>query len=220
MSTVDTLRTLARGARPSSGLLHNCRFEGMGSETYGVEAIVARLRQAPFALSPDAASVETPHHIAMFDGARALFADLHDGNVARLWVLGGDRADEQEPPLDVPFHPDLSQDVGDVFFAIGDHPQLAFDAAARVEAAGLAVTDQLDGPRTRAFAVRAFGRAEEGAALFVVFRLRLSHADVAGFHLMAARWDNGGLHIVRDAAGEAALAANCWTPRVGAIGAR
>lgn len=220
MSAIDTLRSLASGAQPPSGLLHNCRFEGLGSETYGVEAIVARLRMAPFTLSADAHHVETPHHVAVFDGERALFADLYDSNITRLWVLGSDGFGGDEPLLDVPFHPDLSQDGGDVFFSSGDHPELASDAAAQVEAAGLAVIDQLDGPRTRAFAVRAFGRADEGAALFAVFRLRPSQADVAGFHLMAARWDTGGLHIVRDVAGDAALAANRWTPRVGAISER
>jgi hypothetical protein len=216
MSALDTLRELAGGTRPASGLLHNCRFEGLGIETYGVEAIVARLRMAPFDIATDAQTIETLRHIAVFDGDRALFADLYDGNIARLWVLGSDGFGGDEPLLDVPFDPDLSQGGGDVFFAGADHPDLAPEAARQVEAAGQTIVAQADGPRTRAFALRAFGSANDGAALFAVFRLRLDQEDIAGFHLVAARWDSDSSYVVRDFGSEATLAASRWTPRIGA----
>ena len=216
MSALDTLRVLAGGARPATGLLHSCRFEGLGIETYGVEAIVERLRMAPFEIAADANIIETPHHIAVFDGERAIFADLYDGNIARLWVLGNDGFGGDEPLLDVPFDPDLSQGGGDVFVAGADHPDLATDAVRHVEAAGRLIVAHADGPRARAFAIRAFGSADDGAALFAVFRLRLDGEDVAGFHLTAARWDGGSSDIVRDFGSEATLAASRWTPRIGA----
>jgi hypothetical protein len=196
MSALDTLRTLARGERPATGLLHNCRFEGLGIEAYGIV-------------------IETSSHMAVFNGDHALFADVFNDNIGRLWVLGTDGFGGEEPIFSVPFDPDLDQGGGDVFFTVADHPDLAANAAPHVEAAGHAIVAETDGPRTRAFAIRAFGSADEGAVLFAVFRLRLDQEDVAGFHLMAARWDAEGHHIVRDFGSEATLAASRWSPRIG-----
>ena len=47
MTAFNTLIMLASGIQPPCGLLHNCRFEGFGSESYGIEAIVARLLTQP-----------------------------------------------------------------------------------------------------------------------------------------------------------------------------
>ena len=213
MTAFDTLIMLASGIQPPSGLLHNCRFEGFGSESYGIEAIVARLRQLPFAIAPDADVVQTPDHIAVFDGDRAIFADLYDAAIGRLWLLGPDAGVDAEPCLAVPFDPDLDQAGGDGFLAAGDHPGLAAEAAARVTALGRAIARDGDGLRTRSFAIRAFGSAAAGAALFAVFRMRPENRDVAGFTLMAARWAGDDDHFVRDAGGEAMLAGSRWTPR-------
>ena len=214
MSALETLCTLASGLRPARGLLHNCRFEGFGVESYGIEAIVELIGKAPFKLSPDAFLVETSNHIAVFDGDRVVFADLFDGNIGRLWVLGPDGFAGNEPLFAAPFDPDMDQAGGDVFFAAADHPDLAGDAAPNVVAAGRMIVAEANGPRTRAFAIRAFGSADKGVVLFAVFRLRLDQQDVAGFHLMAAPWDTEGHHIIRDVGGEAALASSRWCPRV------
>ena len=213
MSILEILAVLARGVQPASGVLHNCRFEGFGSETYGIEAIVARFRRAPFDILAAADVVETPRGIAVFDGDRAIFADVFDGGIGRLWLLGPDGGDAPEPGLAVPFDPDLDQAGGDVFLATGDHPDLAPDAAQRVAALGRAIVRDVDGLRTRAFAIRAFGTAAGGAALFTVFRMRPDNRDVAGFTLMAARWSGDDDQLVRDAGGEAMLAGRRWTPR-------
>lgn len=216
MSALDTLRALATGERPTSGLLHTCRFDGLGHELYGEEAIVARMGLEPFTIDDDALIFEDGAHIAVLTGERAFFADLSDGNIARLWLLGPDGFGGEEPEVSVVFDPDLSQARGDVFFAASDHPALAADAADRVLVAGREIVTAADGPRTRAFAVRAFGNASGGAALFAVYQLRPDGDDTAGFVNMATFWGAKETHIVRDVGGEATLAARAWTPRIGA----
>ena len=216
MSALDTLRTLARGERPATGLLHNCRFEGGGVESYGIEAIVDRMRAAPFDLSPDLRLVESRRHVAVFDGDRAIVADRAGDNVARLWSIGVDRTADAEPSVAVPFDPDLAQGGGDVLFLADDHPDLAPGAASRVEAIGREIVAGDDGPRTRAFAIRAFGDADEGAVLYAVFRLHPARQALADFTTIAAHWGPGVHRVVRDRSGEATLGARHWTPRVGA----
>lgn len=208
----DTLRTLACGERPSGGLLHTCRFDGLGHETYGEEAIVARMAIEPFPIDDDALIFEDATHIAVLSGQRAMFADLSGGNIARLWLLGPDGFGGVEAQVSVVFDPDLAQARGDVFFAASDHPALAADAAARVLAAGREIVAAADGPRTRAFAIRAFGNAEGGAALFAVYRLHPDGDATAGFVNAAAFWGAEETYVVRDAGGEATLAARAWTP--------
>ena len=222
MTVLDTLAALARGEMPATGVLHNCRFENLGSETYGIEAIVVRLRPAAFAITPGATIVQTPRHVAVFDGDRAIFADIFDGGIGRLWLLGPGAGNETEAgpetgpeaSIAVPFDPDLDQSGGDVFLAAGDNPALAPDAVPRVAALGHAITCAADGLRTRAFVIRAFGTAAGGAALFAVFRLRPDHGDAAGFTLTAAHWAGADAHFIRDAGGEAVLTRRRWTPRI------
>ena len=217
MSAVETLRMLARGERPANGLLHTARLEALGIEAYGEEAIVESFRRAPFDLSDSAAVIAAPGHVAMFDGDTALVADLYGDNIARIWHLYDGDPVEGEPGISVVFDPDLAQARGDVFMAASDHPALAADAAANVLLAGRAIArDELHAYRTRAFAIRAFGTAAHGAALFAVHRLTGAAERTAGFAMAAARWTPDGLQIVCDEAGEASVAERLWTPRIGA----
>jgi len=215
--TLEALHALARGEGPGDGLLHTCRFEGLGSETYGVEAIVARCRISNRPITPDATTLVDRAHIAVFDANRAWFADVHDGNISRLWLLS-DAVSEfvaPEPGISVPFDPDLKQTPGDVLLAVSDHPALATDALALVLALGRDVVATSPARRTRAFTVRAFGTAEAGAALFAVQRLNDDPEHAPGFAMAAARWGPTENQIVHDSAGIAAAAAAPWTPQVG-----
>lgn len=214
MTPLDTIATLARGTRPAAGLLHNCRLEGHGTEFYGIESIVERFAAAPLDFANDPRIVESPSHMAVFEGTNAIFADLCESNVVRLWLLGGECSAAGEPGISVPFDPDLAQVGGDVFFAAEDHPDLAEEAAPRVAMLGRAVVAEAAGRRVRAFAIRAFGNETCGAALFSVFRLGIEDHVVAGFTLMASWWDSDGHCIVQDRGSEAGLAASNWTPRV------
>ena len=214
MSVLDVLSTMMRGERPVAGLLHNCRLEALGAEAYGVEAVVERLGAAPFEITSAARVVQTAGHVAVFEGERAIFADLFDASIGRLWVLGPDRSGGGEPILAVPFDPDLDQGGGDLFLAASDHTGLAADAVFQVVALGRAVVADVGAPRTRAFAIRAFGTASTGAALFAVFRLRPAGRNVAGFSFIAGYWHDGGHRIIGDFGSEAALADSRWTPRI------
>jgi len=215
MSAVETLRLVASGARPPSGLLHTARLFTSGVETYGEEAIVDSFRRAPFYLSDGAVTLEAPGHLVIIDGRTALVADLYGTNIARIWHLGDGGSVADEPGVSVVFDPDLAQARGDVFLAASDHPALAADAVDRVILAGRTIAcDDPDAYRTRAFAMRAFGTAAHGAALFAVHRLQGKHDLSAGFAMAVARWTGDGLQLVRDVAGEAAVAERPWTPRV------
>ncbi len=213
MSAAETLRTLAAGKRPTSGLLHTARLEAFGAEVYGEEAIVESFRYAPFELSNAAIAVEASGHVAIFDGDTALIADLSGENIARIWRLGAGAAVSGEPGVSVAFDPDLAQARGAVFVAATDHPVLAAEALEWVERTGRAVVCDDPNPyRARAFALRAFGTMEQGAALFAVYRLVGEPKRSSGFSLAAAHWSSGDFQIVRDAAGESAVIERAWTP--------
>jgi hypothetical protein len=219
MSAFETIRCLATGTRPISGLLHTARLSALGVEAYGEEAIVESFRAAPLDLSDAATIVEAPGHLAIFDGDNALFADVAVGGIARLWRLSAAEPVPDEAGIAVVFNPDLSQARGDIFFAASDHPALATDAEAAMMRAGRALThdpaeDDMVTFRARAFVSRAFGDASDGAALFAVYRLRGGPTRQSGFAMAAAHWNADGMEIVRDKAGEDAIALRDWTPRI------
>jgi hypothetical protein len=223
MTALDTLQQLAAGKRPVSGLLHTARLEAMGVEAYGEEAIVESFRRAPMLISDPAKVVIAPGNLAIFDKHQALFADCYGDNISRVWRLGKGDPIESERGVSVVFDVDLAQMRGDVFVAASDHPTLTPDALTAVISAGQALArdddpsdDRGSAYRSRAFVVRAFGTAAEGAALFAVYRLGgiPTAARWSGFAMAAAHWTNDEVEIVRDIAGEAALARRLWTPRI------
>lgn len=216
MIAVETLTQLRAGQRPMSGLLHNCRLHAFGSEAYGEEAIVERFRSMPYAVTDgDPVVMTAPGHLALFAGAGAMIADLAGENIMRLWRVGPGEPVLPEAGVSVPLDPDLTQSRGDVFFTASDHPALAANAAARVEEIGRALALDDNGYRARAFATRAFGTRQEGAALFALYRLGDAKIRSAGFVHVAARWSGSDVVTVRDTAGEAANEATPWTPRIG-----
>jgi hypothetical protein len=221
MTAVKTLHLLATGERPATGLLHSIRLEARGVEAYGEEAIVDQFRSDPFTISEAARIVEAPGHIAIFDGSTALVADLYGANIARLWRLGVGHPLDAEQGISVVFDPDLAQSRGDVFMVASDHPELAPNAVDAVVLAGRALLQAGDPQqqdsafRTRAFAIRAFGRESDGVALFAVYRLTGTPVRESGFAMAAACWRSDERHIVRDRAGEASVLRRPWTPRIG-----
>ena len=213
-TVIDTITQLRAGQRPQTGVMHTCRLHGFGSEAYGIEAIVERFRTMPYAIASDQVVVTAPGQLALFAGAGAMIAEVAGNQIARLWRVGPGAPVLPEPGISVVFDPDLAQARGDVFFAASDHPALAPNAAPRVEAIGrdLARTDM--GYRARAFAIRAFGTNDEGAALFAVHQLSADSVRSSGFVHVAVRWAGETVVTVRDTAGEAANAASPWTPRI------
>jgi hypothetical protein len=221
MSALDTLRALIAGQRPETGLLHSCRLEAIGTEAYGEDAVVELFGLAGCDLSDNATAIEVAGHAAIFDGETALFADVAQGGITRIWLLCASDPSDAEPRIDVPHDPDLAQARGDVFFEPNEHPALAADAGDRVRLAGRALSrdpgeQHWHDSRPRAFAIRAFGDAAHGVALFAVSRLAVGPIRRSGFTFALARWSADGLSIIHDAAGEQALSLHRWTPRVGA----
>lgn len=215
MSALDALAQLRAGFRPTSGLLHTCRLHALGSEVYGEEAVIERFRTMVQALPEDPVVVTAPGHLAVFTGEEAFFADLAGDNIARLWRLGPGAPAIPESAVSVSFDLDLTQARGDVIFAARVHRQLLADAAPRIEAIGRELVHADTAFRTRAFAIRAFGTANYGAALFVLHRFGAGSQRNAGFIHVAANWCGSDVASVYDRAGEAAVAAAPWTPRIG-----
>ena len=218
MSAIETLRALASGARPASGLLHSARLEAFGVQVYGEEAVVESFVHETLDLSKDADVLERDGHIAIVDGDKALFADLSGKNLARIWRLGGGDPIKGEPQFSVAFDTDLTQARGEVFLAASDHPGLAPDAEAIVRRAGQTIVrcrddgDAMPAYRKRAFALRAFGTSTDGAALFAIYRLYGEPERSSGFAIALARWSAAGTVIVHDRAGQAAIGIRPWMP--------
>jgi hypothetical protein len=216
MSALETLRALASGQRPEAGLLHNCRLDALGTEAYGEEAIVSRLRRSPLTFTERAEVVESTSHIVLLEANSAVFADLWAGNIARIWLLSEGEPETGEAGISVPFDPDQTQARGDVFFALSDHPGLSADAAERVRSAGRALVDAYPhSMRTRAFAIRAFGTVSRGAALFAGLQMTGTESGTAGFAMAVISWHGDTVTTIRDYAGEQTINLKPWTPRIG-----
>lgn len=197
MTLLNAMAAVANGQVPTQ-LLHACRLEVAGYDAFGVEAISDAFRQDPMPLV-DAIVAEHDRHFAAITGDQALFADLYDGNIGRLWRAGRAAPHPPEPFVLVPFDPDLRQARGDIEFAASDHPGLDAAAEARVREAGLAILAHDPAAwRSRAFCMRAFGTADGGAALFAVNRMTAGPVRATGFGHAVAIWDAGSIHHAVD----------------------
>jgi len=173
MSLADAFADLAAsGASPM--LLGNCKLEWAGTEIYGEEAIAEAFRAAPLSGDENTLFIESAHNAAWFANGSALFADLYDGRIGRLWRLGAGEPPAREPAVSVAFDPDLRQQRGAVLARAADHPLLDLAHLAPLEAAAAKLIAAPVGDsqhRARAFLFRAFSSGEQAAALFAVHRL-------------------------------------------------
>ena len=169
------LRDIVAGRAPrNDALLQNCRLTGFGTKAFGREPTLDLFRQAPIELTADFTAVESPIAVFAAFGDKAVFADVYDGRVARIWVLGGDLLGPAELVVSVPHDLDLSQCEADVFFDPADHPHLeAGDATILAQtAAALARPEAglgagLPGFSRRMFVVRAFSASGRVATLMI-----------------------------------------------------
>jgi len=197
MSAVDAIAAVARGETPPA-LLGACRLEVGGFDAFGVEAIGDAFRRDPVALAAATIVEDATQFAAVVDG-QAVFADLYDGNIGRLWRAGRPAPHAPEPFVAVPFDPDLRQTRGDIEFAASDHPGLASDAVPRVREAGLDILARDPTAwRSRGFCIRAFGTAGHGAALFAVYRMSSDRVRASGFGYAVAIWDGDLITIALD----------------------
>ncbi len=225
MSAKAALFALAAGQRPGGALLPPVRLHAGGTELFGEEAVVHDFRRAPIAFSSAAEIVEANGHIAIFEGDRALVTSLYGDFIARIWRLGPGAPGAVEPALGVPFDTDMRQSRVDVAFRAEDHPALAAAAVPAVEfigrdlAHGWSEGQGKSAYRTRPFVIRAFSNGDRGAALFALFQLGPDAVRSAAFTFAAARFRFVGsevteCEIVRDGAGEAAVAAATWRTHI------
>jgi hypothetical protein len=157
--------------------------------------------------------VESADAIAMFGDDLALFADITEGRLRRVWRLGSGPGLPREPGVFVAFDPDMHQARGDVLDDT-DHP----DHAA-ITAAGQMLLGEVGGFRVRAFPIRTVRSGGDLAILFAVYRLGDGPARSCGFSYAAARLRlHGGAIVssdfVRDLAGEVAVDEQPMLPRI------
>ena len=217
------MREIAAGRAPADyGLLQNCRLEGFGIQAFGREPILDLFRRAPMDLSQAWTVLESPRALLVVDDDRAIFADLHDARVSRLWVLGTEGLATPEPAVCVARDLDLSQTEAALMFDAFDHPDL--DAAGGARLARLAQPSGLTGfglPEfsRRTFVVRAFSTADRVAAL-VICAGALDAVERKPFTVnlaLLATTDTGreSMRVVVDRAGLLGCRQRPWTPRVG-----
>jgi len=183
-----SLRDLLAGtADGDRSLLHNCRFEGAGARAFGREAILEILR--PETPSAEFVQVlEGSRNAALFAsdarGFVALFADLFDGSITRLWYLAPNALPKERiEQLDVPFDASFGQLIPGLEFDAHDHPELAPSHGARVNALTLSLLEPGRADRIalksaarltrlRPFVLRAFSVGDAAAVLLMVIALR------------------------------------------------
>ena len=89
MSVRASLAAVARGVRPDDdSLLASCRFDWGGDETIGEEAILEAMALSPLAGLAEARLVESATGAALIGADDAVFVDLYDGRIGRLWRVG------------------------------------------------------------------------------------------------------------------------------------
>jgi hypothetical protein len=189
-------------------VLQTCRLEGLGGETYGRELVGDALKGARFgAWTLD---VETGHMGVWMDDDTAVVADLAEGGVGRIWLLGRTAALVPPPVLDLPVDPDMAQTRHGVRFDPQDHPKLN---AAHVERLVAASEDWPDSgvvaPRPVILRAASFG---EVAVALIRLEARGPSSPVAFNALLVVR--PTGVERRLDEAGRTAALARPWTPRL------
>lgn len=186
---------------------------------FGEEMVLAQFQRHPLAMD-GAMVIASPSCFAAFADESALFGDLYDGHIGRLWRLDPAAVEDIEPAVSVAFDPDLTQARGDLFARAEDHPDLAPAAFATVREAGHALLAEVRSAaappfRVRAWLVRAVGTAGSTAGLYALHQLGDEvEGRSAGFTYAAVLVEGGTIRVLRDGAGEAQRLAAGWTPRL------
>lgn len=130
----NALVGLGAGKSGQERLLDAVWTEGWGIRVFGRTESAGLLARYACDSNAPALIYETPRAAVATDGETALFADLVDGGIVRLWRVGAGSAPSR-PRLAVPFDPDMSQIGGAPAFAASDHLELEPDRADRLLAA-------------------------------------------------------------------------------------
>ncbi|WP_174273227.1 hypothetical protein [Sphingomonas bacterium] len=220
MSGNADMLALARVDIAPSPLLQNTSFEGFGSDAYGKEEIAAMLRRhSPFTAVTRQARTARSQAVIGEDAAGrpvALFADLHDGWITRLWRLGeGADPAPLRPVTSVPADADMDQRGGRLGFAPEAHPELEPAHAAALVALGdrwlagqpVDVIGAL--ACARPIILRAFS---EGGACAALIRIQGRFPHGLGGFLMLVMIADGETIVLADQDGRAAAERQPWRP--------
>ncbi len=173
------LTALLRGMPGSTAPLANTiTLHAWGFETFGRTDALDLFARHPLALSATPHVLAAPGALAVLDVTPdglpiGVFADVADGVLARLWVVGPTAGDATtEPTVPVASDDFLSQDrtacAGDAI----DHPALDAAAWPHVEAGAAAALQDVSEPAasssSRAVVVRAFSSGDAFAALYTL----------------------------------------------------
>lgn len=196
MTVEATMRALATGSIDPLHVWGGCRLEHATGDAFGIDAIGAALRRSPVHVD---GFLECPTQSVLIGDGAALFADVIDDVVVRLWRTGSPVSLESEPAVRTAFDPDLAQARGDVIFDPADHPSVAHAAYARVIVAGRALLAEMSAAfRVRGFVIRAFGDAAAGAALLGLQSLGENPVRVPGLARAIIAWRGDDLQITLD----------------------
>lgn len=207
-------------------LLHNARFEGLGTETFGADAIADLFRAHPVRWTTVTETLAHPRAAALFGstehGPAALFADLYDGHVARLWLIADH--DAGQPPAittHVPVDTDRDQRGAAFPFDPAEHPALNPEHASAIAALGAAMIDggtpwpsaEQRHARVRPLVLRALSAGGSAAVLLRVQSLSDTHAGGVRQAYAAALL---GVReaLIPDGAGLRLAERAPWNPRV------
>lgn len=208
---MTVLGTLLRGEGPP--VLQTCRFEGLGGQGYGREAIRGLLAALRPSLAGADLDIETDHLGLWMDADHAVVADLSRGLVQRLWILGDQETLDPLSVVNIPIDPDLNQADGSVRFDPADHPDLRAEHR-NVLATAVGDWTGMDLARFRPVVLRAASMAGR-----VIGLTRLEGEATQGRPVPIAF---NGLVVVdeaatlyrTDGAGRAAEQRQGWTPRL------
>lgn len=196
---VDLVRALLAGLPGGEeALAPAVRAEAFGAEAFGALAVAELFALDPVSLSPRPHVVRTAEGMALFEadadgGGVAVFADLFDGVIGRLWRLGaagaGAHAAPAEPAAAVAFDPFLSQARDGASFCGSDLRELDPAGQAALEEVVKRVAANVGLRGSRVLVARAFGAGEGAAALLVACGVGARHRYIA----VAFRYDSGAL---------------------------
>ncbi len=210
MTPRDALTALARGE--PAGLLQTCRLTAGATEYYGEEEIAAAFRAQPLDLT-DADWTKGEHAVAAVGDTHALFADLAEGRIARLWRIGLAPA-LRAAAVAVAFDLDMAQAREAIAVEADDFPDVTAEAIARVEDAGRRIAQDRTTParRSRAAAIRLLAPGDAVIGLFAVTRGWGAGEPPPGFTyaLSVGQQSGGVIRVVRDPDGGAG--AWGWSP--------
>ncbi|MGB6229526.1 MAG: hypothetical protein WBF53_05305 [Litorimonas sp.] len=214
MTAIADLRRIAQGQRPEDdGLLGSARYRSGSLDLIGEEDILSEFRRQPIDFGDTDVSLASDRSAVLLSDRGALFADLYDGRVGRIWRIGQAAGSATPTPsISVAFDVDLHQSRREwIAFRAEDHPDLASHIQDILLEASMTLLSELskEALRVRGFVVRAFSDGDAAAALLSVYILSRGERRSPQSRYAVVSVPNGGA----TASALDPLRESDWTPR-------